>query len=69
MGLVSNDLSDWLAEASGETESEGNPFGVSAERAAMAHVHALWHRAAYRVHKWIDAEWEPESRHGDGLTR
>lgn len=69
MGLVSNDLSDWLAEASGEPEADGNPFGVSAERATLAHVHALWHRAGRRLHRWLDPEWRADSDHGNRLTR
>jgi hypothetical protein len=69
MGLVSNDLGDWLAETPGEPESVENPFGENAEHAALGQVHALWHRAAHRIHRWIDAERDPETHHGDGLTR
>jgi hypothetical protein len=71
MGLVSEDFSNWLAETAAQPEAdlEENPFGLHAERAAMTHVHALWHRAAYRVHKWVDADWEPGAGHGDHLTR
>jgi hypothetical protein len=65
MGLVSEDLSNWIAETSAQpkTELEDNPF-TGAERAAMAQVHAMWHRAAYLLHKKVDADWEPGG-HGD----
>lgn len=71
MGLVSNDLGDWLAEAESHHESEtlDNPFGVGAERAAMAQVHALWLGAGRRLHRWLDPKWDPDAEHEDGLTR
>ena len=69
MGLVSNDIGDWLADPKAEPGFEENPFGVGVERAALAHVHALWHRAGRRLHQWLDPKWDPDAEHGDGLTR
>jgi len=72
MGLVSNDLGDWIANPEAEPESAKNLFGAEAALAAQAqldaHLHGLWRRATYRVHKWLDADWKPGG-HGDGLTR
>jgi len=69
MGLVTNDLSDWLAEPRAEPGLEENPFGIGAERATLAHVNALWHRAGRRLHRWLDPHRDPDSEHEDGLTR
>jgi len=71
MGLVTDDFREWLAEcdAQPETEStfEANPFRRGAARAAEAdlesHMQEMWHRLTYRVHKWLDADWEPRSGH------
>ena len=75
MGLVTDDLREWLAETQVQPESETdeNPFAAGAARSAQsqldAHLHGLWRRLTYRLHKWIDPDWEPDSHHGDGLTR
>jgi hypothetical protein len=75
MGFVTDDLREWLAEnqTRPESESQGNPFGLGAMRSAQAQVdaqmHGLWHRLTCRLHKWIDPDWNPDSRQGDGLTR
>ena len=75
MGLVTDDLREWLAETQvqPESESEENPFGLGAMRSAQAqvdeHLHGLWHRLTYRLHKWLDPDGDPDSGHGDGLTR
>jgi len=69
MGLVTDDLREWLAEDDAhpaiESEFESNPFRRGAAREAQSHLdvylHALWHRLTCRIHKW--------SEHGDGLTR
>jgi hypothetical protein len=75
MGLVTDDLREWLAETQPQPqcESDENPFGVGAMQAAQAHadghLHGLWHRLVYRLHKWVDPNWDPDSHHGNGLTR
>jgi len=69
MGLVTNDLSEWLAEPAPEPGPEVNPFGTGAAHAANLQLHALWHRAAQRLHHWIDPHWDPDAEHEDGLTR
>jgi hypothetical protein len=75
MGLVTDDLREWLAQSQAlpESESDENPFGLGAARSAQAqldaHLHGLWHRVMHRIHKWIDPDWEPQSGQGDGLIR
>ena len=75
MGLVTDDLRVWLKETQAlpESEIDENPFGLGAMQSAQAqvdeHLRGLWHRVAYRVHKWVDPDWDPHSGHGDGLTR
>ena len=75
MGLVTDDLREWLAETQAlpESETDENPFGLSAARSAQAqvdaHMHGLWHRVTHRLHKWVDPDWDSDSGHGDGLTR
>lgn len=69
MGLVTNDLSEWLAEPGAEPAPEENPFGVGAAHAANLQLHGLWHRATRRLHHWLDPQWHPDSEHEDGLTR
>ena len=61
MGLVTDDLREWLKETQAlpESESDENPFGLGAMQSAQAqvdeHLHGLWHRLAYRVwpENWI----------------
>ncbi len=77
MGLVTDDLREWLAETKPLPESESafeeNPFRPGAARSAQAHLDAhlqgIWNRLTSRIHKWLDADWEPESDEGDHLTR
>jgi hypothetical protein len=73
MGLVSNDLSDWLAETRAQPDSAPasaeNPFGAGAAHSANVRLHALWHRAGQRLHRWLDPRWHPDDGHGDGLAR
>jgi len=75
MGLVTDDLREWLAEnqAQPESESDANPFGLGAMQSAQAQVdaqlHGLWHRLTHRIHKWADPDREPDSSHRDGLMR
>ena len=75
MGLVTEDLREWLVETQAlpESESDENPFGLgtvqSAQAQVDAHLHGLWNRVTCRLHKWVDPDWDPTSSHGDGLTR
>ena len=74
MGLVTDDLREWLAETQAlpESESDENPFGLGAMLGAGAVANTCMGcgiALAYRVHKWVDPAWDPDSGHGDGLTR
>jgi hypothetical protein len=75
MGFVTDDFREWLAQTQElpESESQENPFGAGVARSAQAqldaHLHGLWHRLTCRLHKWLDPDRDPDSHHGDGLTR
>jgi hypothetical protein len=75
MGLVTDDLREWLAETQPlpESESDQNPFGLGAMQTAQSQVdaqlHGLWRRLLHRFHKWIDPNWDPGADRGDGLAR
>ena len=75
MGLVTDDLRQWLVETQAlpESESDENPFGLGAMQSAQAQVDAqlngMWRRLSHRFHRWLDPDWHPDGDHGDGLTR
>ena len=65
MGLVTDDLREWLAECDApeaESSVESNPFRRGSTQSPVdSHMQEMWHRLTGRFHKWLN--------HGDGLTR
>jgi len=54
MGLVTNDLSDWLSEPA--PESEENPFRAGVVQVALARFHLGWRHTVQRLREWFEAE-------------
>jgi hypothetical protein len=57
MGLVTNDLSDWLSEPAPESEqeSEENPFHAGAVPVVLARLQERWRNRVERLRRWFEA--------------
>lgn len=67
MGLVTDDLSEWLAEP--KPVLEAKTFGAGLAPAARERPQAGWGHAVYRLRKWLRTTLAPHGEHGDGFTR
>jgi hypothetical protein len=67
MGLVTDDLSEWLAEP--EARLEENPFGAGFAQSVETPPHTRWRHTVRRLRKWLRTELDHHGEHEDGLTR
>lgn len=67
VGLVTNDLEDWLTDPKGVPWK--NPFGDGISRSSREPIHTGWERAVGRLRKWLRTGLEHHGEHGDGLIR
>jgi hypothetical protein len=67
MGLVTNDLADWLTDP--KDVPENNPFGASTSHSLRDRLHTGWEHAVCRLRKWLRTDLEHHGEHGDGFTR
>jgi hypothetical protein len=67
MGLVTNELTDWLTDPKGVPEKK--PFGAGISHAVREPVHTGWEHAVGRLRKWLRTDLEHHGEHGDGFTR
>lgn len=67
MGLVTDDLAEWLAEP--KAKPEENPFGAGFAQSTEASPLSRWQYAVQRLRKWLRTELDHHGEHGDGLTR
>lgn len=66
MGLVTDDLSEWLTEP--EAKLEENPFRTGFEQSVETPAHTRWRNAVLRFRKWLRTALPHHGEHGDGLT-
>lgn len=67
MGLVTDDLADWLAEPPAKPGE--NPSGACFAQSMEASPHTRWHHAVQRLRKWLRTVLPHHGEHEDGLTR
>ena len=67
MGLVTQDLAEWLTPTNAVPEE--NPFGSRLAATSREPLHTRWQHAVRRLRKWLRTTLAPHGEHGDGLTR